>query len=68
MKLLSTDRDHDLVRDEARELLQRIQAKCVEVEPDRKVSVYPFHPRMRSRRPCSNISVICRSYLSSSNT
>ena len=49
MKLLSTDRDHDLVRDDARELLQRIQAKCVEVEPDRKVSVYSFHPRMRSR-------------------
>jgi hypothetical protein len=41
MKLLSIDRDHDLVREEARDLLQRIQAKCAEVEPDRKVSI-PF--------------------------
>jgi len=67
MKLLSTDRDHDLVRDEARELLQRIQAKCVEVEPDRKVSIRSIHVCVQGH-PCSDISVIRRSYLSSSNT
>ena len=67
MKLLSTDRDHDLVRDEARELLLRIQAKCVEVEPDRKVSIRSIHVCVQGHS-CSDISMICRSYLSSSNT
>lgn len=29
--------DHDAIRDEARELLQQVQAKSVEYDPDRKV-------------------------------
>ncbi|KAI0267344.1 hypothetical protein BC834DRAFT_870982 [Gloeopeniophorella convolvens] len=33
------ERDHDLVREEARELMHRIQEKCVEVDPDRKLSI-----------------------------
>jgi len=32
-------RDHDAIRDEARELLQQVQAKSVEYDPDRKISV-----------------------------
>jgi len=32
-------KDHDVIRDEARELLQQVQAKCIEYDPDRKVSV-----------------------------
>jgi nucleotide-binding universal stress UspA family protein len=38
-----TDKDHDIVREEARELMRSIQAKSVEYDPDRKVS-----PRSRS--------------------
>jgi nucleotide-binding universal stress UspA family protein len=37
--LLSAERDHDVVRDEARDLLLRIQDKCVEVDSDRKLSI-----------------------------
>jgi len=33
------ERDHDLVREEARDLLLKIQDKCVEVDPDRKLSI-----------------------------
>ncbi|KAI0275692.1 hypothetical protein BGY98DRAFT_1090475 [Russula aff. rugulosa BPL654] len=33
------ERDHDAVRDEARDLLLRIQDRCVEVDPDRKLSI-----------------------------
>ncbi|KAI9513526.1 hypothetical protein F5148DRAFT_1156329 [Russula earlei] len=33
------ERDHDLVRDEARDLLLRIQDRCVDVDPDRKLSI-----------------------------
>ncbi|KAI0062576.1 hypothetical protein BV25DRAFT_1825585 [Artomyces pyxidatus] len=33
------EKDHDLVRDEARELMQRIQEKCVDIDPDRKLSI-----------------------------
>jgi len=33
------ERDHDVVRDEARDLLLRIQDKCVEVDSDRKLSI-----------------------------
>jgi len=32
-------KDHDVIRDEARELLQQVQAKSVEYDPDRKMSV-----------------------------
>lgn len=39
MNLPSTERDHDIVRDEARDLLLRIQDKCVEVDSDRKLSI-----------------------------
>ena len=48
VKMPSAERDHDFVRDEARDLLQRIQDKCVEVEPDRKVSIHS-HIRVCSR-------------------
>jgi len=33
------EKGHDLIRDEARELMQRVQDKCVGVEPDRKLSI-----------------------------
>ncbi|KAF8126826.1 hypothetical protein EV363DRAFT_1268170 [Boletus edulis] len=33
------DKDHELVREEARELMRHIQDKCVEYDPDRKVSI-----------------------------
>lgn len=32
-------KDHDVIRDEARELLQQVQAKSVEYDPERKISV-----------------------------
>jgi len=32
-------KDHDVIRDEARELLQQVQAKSVEYDPERKMSV-----------------------------
>ncbi|KAG5652032.1 hypothetical protein H0H81_006523 [Sphagnurus paluster] len=34
-----TDKDHDVVRDEARDLMRKIQAKNVECDPDRKLSL-----------------------------
>ena len=34
-----TEKDHDLVREEARELMRSIQSKSVEYDPDRKVSL-----------------------------
>jgi nucleotide-binding universal stress UspA family protein len=37
--LPSAERDHDVARDEARDLLLRIQDKCVEVDSDRKLSI-----------------------------
>lgn len=43
MELPSAERGHDLVRDEARGLLQRVQDKCMGAEPDRKVSMSPIH-------------------------
>ena len=36
---LPSERDHDVVRDEARDLLLRIQDRCVEVDPDRKLAI-----------------------------
>ncbi|KAH9897343.1 uncharacterized protein BXZ73DRAFT_85811, partial [Epithele typhae] len=33
------DKDHDLYRDDARELMRSIQEKCVEYDPDRKLSI-----------------------------
>ncbi|KAI0299368.1 hypothetical protein B0F90DRAFT_1728171 [Multifurca ochricompacta] len=33
------ERDHDVVRDEARDYMHRIQDKCVDVDPDRKLSI-----------------------------
>ncbi|EGO01273.1 hypothetical protein SERLA73DRAFT_87798 [Serpula lacrymans var. lacrymans S7.3] len=33
------EKDHEVVRDEARELMRRIQEKCVEYDPDRKLSI-----------------------------
>lgn len=33
------DKDHDVVRDEARDLMRKIQAKNVECDPDRKLSL-----------------------------
>jgi hypothetical protein len=32
-------KDHDVIRDEARELLQQVQAKSVEYDPERKVCI-----------------------------
>jgi hypothetical protein len=43
VELPSTEKGHDLVRDEARVLLQRVQDKCMGVEPDRKVSMRPIY-------------------------
>ena len=37
----SLDKDHELVREEARELMRHIQDKCVEYDPERKVFLYP---------------------------
>ncbi|KAL4072180.1 hypothetical protein J3A83DRAFT_4372179 [Scleroderma citrinum] len=34
-----TDKDHELVREEARELMRQIQEKCVEYDPERKLSI-----------------------------
>ena len=31
------EKDHDVVREDARELMRQIQEKCVEYDPDRKV-------------------------------
>ena len=36
---ISTDKDHDIVREEARDLMRSIQAKSVEYDSDRKVSI-----------------------------
>ncbi|OAX36893.1 hypothetical protein K503DRAFT_720608 [Rhizopogon vinicolor AM-OR11-026] len=33
------EKDHDLVREEARELMRHIQEKCIEYDPDRKLSI-----------------------------
>ncbi|KAF8558546.1 hypothetical protein OG21DRAFT_1578614 [Imleria badia] len=33
------DKDHELVREEARDLMRYIQEKCVEYDPDRKISI-----------------------------
>ncbi|KAN0139186.1 universal stress protein A family protein C25B2.10 [Lactarius tabidus] len=33
------EKDHDVVRDEARDLMHRIQEQCVEVDPERKLSI-----------------------------
>ncbi|KIJ64965.1 hypothetical protein HYDPIDRAFT_89768 [Hydnomerulius pinastri MD-312] len=33
------DKDHELVREEARELMKQIQEKCVEYDPERKLSI-----------------------------
>ncbi|EIN14660.1 hypothetical protein PUNSTDRAFT_49371 [Punctularia strigosozonata HHB-11173 SS5] len=33
------DKDHEVVREEARELLRLVQEKCVEYDPDRKLSI-----------------------------
>lgn len=38
----ATAGDHDAIRDEARELLQQVQAKSVEYDPDRKVRHVQF--------------------------
>lgn len=35
------EKDHELVREEARDLMRHIQDKCVEYDPDRKVSLFP---------------------------
>ncbi|KAH0831341.1 hypothetical protein J3R83DRAFT_13999 [Lanmaoa asiatica] len=37
------EKDHELVREEARDLMRHIQDKCVEYDPDRKVSLLPSH-------------------------
>ncbi|KAN0094451.1 hypothetical protein V8E55_002738 [Tylopilus felleus] len=33
------EKDHELVREEARDLMRHIQDKCVEYDPDRKISI-----------------------------
>lgn len=43
-------KDHDAIRDEARELLQLVEAKSVEYDPDRKVCNVLFLSTPRSRR------------------
>lgn len=32
-----SEKDHEVVREEARELMRHIQEKCIEYDPDRKV-------------------------------
>ena len=32
------EKDHDIIRDEAREFMRRTQERCVEFDPDRKVT------------------------------
>lgn len=62
--LASTERDHDVVRDEARDLMLRIQEQCVEADPDRKVSIRSLlTPVLRAIH-----IYLCRSYPSSSST
>lgn len=36
---LSVEKDHDIVREEARDLMRTIQAKSVEYDPQRKLSI-----------------------------
>jgi len=33
------EKDHEVVREEARELMRQIQEKCIEYDPDRKLSI-----------------------------
>ena len=37
MPIPCAEKDHDIIREEARELMRLIQAKSVECDPDRKV-------------------------------
>lgn len=50
--LCNTAKDHDAIRDEARELLQQVQGKSVEYDPDRKVCHvrFLFTPRSQQCR------------------
>jgi len=38
-RLIFTEKDHEVVREEARDLMRQIQEKCVEYDPDRKLSI-----------------------------
>lgn len=37
---MRTEKDHDLYREEARELMKQIQERCLEYDPDRKVGEF----------------------------
>jgi len=45
---MRSDKDHDLVREDARDLMRIIQEKSVEYDPDRKVA-YLICPIILSR-------------------
>lgn len=53
--LLFLEKDHSLIRDEARELMRQIEEKSVEFDPDRKV-LYSFFASYNN--PCSQLSLI----------
>ncbi|KAA1475292.1 hypothetical protein DENSPDRAFT_909581 [Dentipellis sp. KUC8613] len=33
------EKDHDVVRDDARDLMRRVQERCIDIDPDRKLSI-----------------------------
>ncbi|KAF8843545.1 hypothetical protein BDN67DRAFT_994978 [Paxillus ammoniavirescens] len=69
------DKDHELVREEARDLMRQIQEKCVEYDPERKVSIIleliagrpttTLDRLIALYRPDSVVVVSCRAYLGS---
>lgn len=48
-------KDHDAIRDEARELLQQVQAKSLEYDPDRKVCNVRFFFLTSSGQCCASL-------------
>ena len=61
----SIEKDHEVVREEARDLMLQIQEKCVEYDPDRKVRIpysLPFFIRPRPRS--SHLTSLCSSRIS----
>ena len=58
-------KDHDVIRDEARELLQQVQAKAVEYDSDRKVcdiSFFLLHAKVRMM-PYTSCTVRAGAYI-----
>jgi hypothetical protein len=52
---LGSEKDHNIIRDEAREFMKQIEAKSIEDDPERKVgpSIY-----------CINLCLIINAYIS----